>query len=226
MAWRVAGSLVTLQKQINAQWPRRNKQNDGTIGDANHSARLSDHNPDAYGVVRAIDFTHDPANGLDSRKLADLILAKQDPRLKYVISFNRIGSGPGGASPGVWRPYKTPPNKNPHDHHCHISVLPRQPDGSDPADGERLWDLVGVTLTATPPPPGTPASLPTIRPGESSEDVAALQRVLGVKVTGKYEPLSETEWALRLFQVRHNLTPDGIAGPQTWKAFATIGKSG
>ena len=226
MAWRVAGSLITLRNQVNAQWPVRRKENDGTIGDANHSARLSDHNPDDYGVVRAIDITHDPANGLDSRKLADLILAKQDPRLKYVISFNRIGSGPGGTSPGVWRPYKVPPNKNPHDHHCHISVIPRRPDGTDPADGERLWDLAGVTLTATPPAPNAPVPPPTLRPGASNEDVAKLQRLLGVEVTGKYVPLSETEWALRLFQVRHDLTPDGVAGPQTWKTFATIQKPG
>jgi len=232
MTWRVANSLITLRNQVNAQWPVRRKENDGTIGDANHSARLSDHNPDDYGVVRAIDITHDPANGLDSRKLADLILAKQDPRLKYVISFNRIGSGPGGPSPGVWRPYKTPPNKNPHDHHCHISVIP-YPGGTvtyqqaaDTADNNKPWDLSGLTITATPPPANTPPQPSTIRPGASNEDVAKLQRLLGVEVTGKYAPLSETEWALRLFQVRHNLTPDGIAGPQTWKAFATIGKSG
>ena len=226
MAWRVAGSLITLRNQINAQWPNRRKENDGTIGDANHSARLSDHNPDDYGVVRAIDITHDPANGLDSRALANLILARQDPRLKYVISFNRIGSGPQGVSPGTWRPYKTPPNKNPHDHHCHVSVVGRHSDGTDPADGERLWDLHGVAITATPPAPSTPPAPPTLRPGASNEDVAKLQKLLGVEVTGKYAPLSETEWALRLFQVRNNLTPDGVAGPQTWKAFATIGKSG
>ena len=49
---------------------------------------------------------------------------------------------------------------------------------------------------------------------------AGLQAVLGVKITGSYEANSETEFALKLFQVRHQLTPDGRAGPQFWKAIS------
>lgn len=223
MAWRLANSLKTLLGQVNATWPSRSKGSDGTIGDAAHSSRTSDHNPDPSGIVRALDITHDPKNGLDSRKLADLILAKQDPRLKYVISFNRIGSGPAGPAPGKWREYKTPPNKNPHDHHCHISVIPRDKDGTDLGEDPRPWDLGAI---AVKPQPAAPAAPPVIKPGASNEDVAGLQKALGCVVTGKYAPGSELEWALRLFQVRNNLTPDGIAGPQTWKAIATIGKVG
>ncbi len=231
MAWRVANSLIKLRDQVNAQWPTRSKQSDGTIGDPAHSSRTSDHNPDEHGIVRALDITHDPASGLDSKKLANLILAKQDPRLKYVISFNRIGSGPAGPEPGVWRPYRTPPNKNPHDHHCHVSVIP-YPDGkayqkaADTADNDKPWDLSGLTITANPPAPSTPPAPPVVKPNSTdAAAVAKLQKALGCLPTGTYKPGSETEFALKLLQVRNNLVPDGIAGPQTWKAIATIGKS-
>lgn len=227
MAWRVANSLIKLRDQVNAQWPNRNKANDGTIGDQAHADRPSDHNPDEHGVVRALDITHDPAAGLDSKKLANLILAKQDPRLKYVISFNRIGSGPAGPEPGVWRPYKTPPNKNPHDHHCHISVTT-----AAAADNHEPWDLSGLTVTANPPPGPLPP--PVVKPNSTdAAAVAKLQKDLNawfhasekqLAEDGKYAPGSPTEFALKLLQVRNNLVPDGIAGPQTWKALATIAK--
>jgi peptidoglycan hydrolase-like protein with peptidoglycan-binding domain len=218
MSWRVAKSLTILQGQINAQWPNRGKGSDGTIGDESHSSRASDHNPDEFGVVRGEDFTHDPGHGFDSYRFADLILKKQDPRLKYVISNRRIGSGPAGPAPGVWRDYH---GANPHDHHCHISVMPRKPNGQDPGDDIRPWDLSGVVTVADPQFKPLP---PTIRVGAASPDVERLQRALGVKITGKFEPLSETEFALKLLQVRNGLIPDGIAGPQTWKIIATIEK--
>lgn len=120
MAWREANSLLHLRDQVNAKWPNRSKDSDGTIGDEHHSQRLSDHNPDAHGVVTAMDITHDPAHGFDSYKFADLLLAAQDKRLKYVISNRRIGSGPRGTSPAKWRKYT---GANPHDHHVHISVI-------------------------------------------------------------------------------------------------------
>jgi murein L,D-transpeptidase YcbB/YkuD len=54
--------------------------------------------------------------------------------------------------------------------------------------------------------------------GAIGANVEKLQTKLGIKETGSYEANSETEFALKLFQVRHGLTPDGRAGPQTWKA--------
>lgn len=57
---------------------------------------------------------------------------------------------------------------------------------------------------------------PTIRQGDSGADVKALQLKLGVVVDGRFGPL--TREALEDFQRRHGLTPDGIAGPQTWAA--------
>src|SRR5215472_9581086 len=61
--WRVAKSLARLRTQINDAFPQRSKSSDGTIGDAAHASRSSDHNPwivdDGIGVVSAFDVTHD-----------------------------------------------------------------------------------------------------------------------------------------------------------------------
>ncbi len=215
MSWRLANSLVELRKQVNEGYPSRSKDSDGSIGDERHSALTSDHNPDQNGIVRAIDITHDPAHGFDSYKFANMLLAKQDPRLKYVISNRRIGAGPAGPQPGVWRKYT---GTNPHDHHVHVSVMPRKANGSDASDQPVSWDIDGVTVPADVA--GWVAPPPTLRPGASNNAVERLQKALDVKVTGKYEPRSETYFALCLFQIRHGLDPDGICGPQTWKAIA------
>jgi len=139
------------------------------------------------------------------------LLAKQDSRLKYVISNRRIGSGPAGPEPGVWRKYS---GSNAHDHHCHISVV------SDKArfDSVSPWNIDGAPTAVNPNFVSPP---PTVKPGSTGADVQRLQTLLGCKPTGQYLPGSETEYALRLFQVRHGLTPDGFAGPATWSALKT-----
>lgn len=123
--WRVAKALLALRAQVNAMAPNRRKKSDGTIGDAAHASRASDHNPwvrDAgVGVVTAMDITHDPPGGCDARALANALLASRDPRIKYVIFNRRIASHlqKGAAAPFEWRPYG---GSNPHTHHVHISV--------------------------------------------------------------------------------------------------------
>lgn len=57
-----------------------------------------------------------------------------------------------------------------------------------------------------------------IRIGDTGHAVELLQGALGCKVTGSYLHNSETEFALKLFQVRHGLETDGVAGPLTQKA--------
>jgi hypothetical protein len=118
MAWREAKSLVKLLSQINAEFPNRKKDWDGTIGDEAHSERKSDHNPDGSGVVCAIDITNDPIVGrLSSEQLAEQLRKSKDPRLQYVISNRKIANM--DINDGEWRPYH---GSNPHDHHCHVSV--------------------------------------------------------------------------------------------------------
>src|SRR5688500_3284745 len=65
--WRVAKSLLTLRDEVNQAAPQRSKASDGTIGDAAHCRRQSDHNPwvrdGNIGVVTAMDITDDPTHG-------------------------------------------------------------------------------------------------------------------------------------------------------------------
>lgn len=132
--WRVAKSLDTLLAQINAAYPNRSKVADGAIGDTAHAATTSDHNPDQYGVVRARDYTHDPAHGFDAHAMADRIVASRDPRIKYVISRGRIASST--ISPWVWRAYE---GSNRHDHHAHVSVV-----ADSRADNTTPWTITAA----------------------------------------------------------------------------------
>lgn len=127
---RLAKSLVKLREQVNARYPKRSKSSDGWIGDTAHAARKSDHNPDKDGVVLAIDLTHDPVDGFDAHKWAEIQQIKRDPRIKYVISRGRIFNS--AISNGVWRAYS---GSNPHNAHVHVSVV------ANPAhyDDARAW---------------------------------------------------------------------------------------
>lgn len=147
-SWRVAKSLLTLRDQVNAQWPHRDKSSDGTIGDTAHQQEHSEHNPDANGVVRAEDISNDPKNGPSSEALAQVIVKSRDPRVLYVISNRKISNST--IQNWAWRPYN---GSNPHDHHCHISVVP------DPHlyDDTRPWDLSGMTDSHPAAPPVAPA---------------------------------------------------------------------
>lgn len=114
---------MDLLEEVDGFAPSRSKLSDGTIGDADHQTRASDHNPwvpPPYGgVVTAVDITHDPQKGLDSRVLAEHLRklgAKGDKRVKYVISNRRIASS---IANWAWRYYG---GSNPHTSHVHLSV--------------------------------------------------------------------------------------------------------
>lgn len=125
--WRAANSLMALLRQVNQRAPRRNKASDGTIGDAAHCQRTSDHNPwvrdGGVGVVTALDITHDPRGGCDANTIVEAIRASRDRRVKYIIWNRRIANSAavGGAQPWEWRRYT---GRNPHTVHAHISVKP------------------------------------------------------------------------------------------------------
>lgn len=204
VAWRVAKSLDRLLAQLNAFAPRRSKASDGSIGDATHATRASDHNPhyvlNGQALVTARDFTHDPADGLDCQWLADTLARSRDPRIKYVIWNRRIMSGAGGPSSWAWRPYD---GTNAHTKHLHLSVVAdaRCEDGRD-------WTL----RDASP-------SRATVRRGSVGPDVELLQRFLGVAKVGDsgYGVFGNvTESAVIKYQRMQGLTADGICGPATW----------
>lgn len=174
MAWRVAKSLDKLLAQINAKFPNRSKVSDGGIGDASHSARESDHNPDDNGVVCARDYTHDPAHGFDSYAFADQLRLVGDPRVKYIISNRRI-SNP-SIQGGAWRPYT---GSNPHDHHVHVSVK----DIASLYDSDATWNVPMLTGTETVAP--TPAAI-----ADPEISTIEIQRTLNARGFG---PVSEDD---------------------------------
>ena len=215
-AWRVAKGLGKPREQINAQYPGRRKDSDGTIGNAEHSARESDHNPDENGVIHALDTTHDPAHGFDSYAFSDMLIRARDPRIKYVISNRRIASGPAGPQPWVWRKYT---GKNPHDHHNHVSIRyePKFADDGRPwalteAPSKNSPSVAAAADTYTPPPR-------VLKRGNSGADVKTMQQLLGYPagmVDGKFG--QGTRASVINFQKAAKLHPDGIVGPQTWSA--------
>jgi hypothetical protein len=122
---------VQLRDQVDTWYPDRRSTSDGWIGDARHSASKSDHNPDKFGVVRAIDID----SRLDSSEqlsiyLADQIrvCAKTDKRISYVIHNGFIASRIMGFK---WRRYR---GINPHKKHIHISFTKSGDKDSKPFD--------------------------------------------------------------------------------------------
>lgn len=200
--WRLAKSLEKLRNQINAAYPLRNKASDGTISDAAHRARVSDHNPDSRGIVCAIDITHDPQHGVDAKALA--VSFADDLRSKYVIFNGMIWK----ARTGHWEAYHGP---NKHTHHVHLSVKP------DTCDDVTEW-----ILPISPAPAPTPAPVyPTLRLNDRGSVVQELQAKLRargypVQVDGVFGLVTESR--VKQFQKERGLTVDGIVGKRTWDA--------
>lgn len=119
MSYYLAPALDKLRDEVNNLWPNRSKRSDGWIGDAAHSARTSDHNPDwsapglRRGIVRALDLTTTSLTTAD----VDLLLhhTSNDWRMEYVIHNRRIWT----RQAQRWRPYY---GSNPHTSHVHISL--------------------------------------------------------------------------------------------------------
>lgn len=209
MTWRLAKSLETLRAQINAAAPGRSKVSDGTIGDAAHASRSSDHNPHVKdgktGIVTALDITHDPRNGVDAQAIADALKASADPRIKYIIWNKRIWTP--AKSPN-WRPYT---GTNPHDKHIHISVLPNQVRYDDGGP----WKWGGAM-------PQADAPVVTVKPllfhGMSGHagDIAIAKTALIEALQAEHGFGLLLDGLTRGFQKREGMTPDGKIGAYTW----------
>ena len=130
MKYKLCKAGIQLREQFDDTYPDRDRASDGWIGDARHQSRVSDHVPNAEGIVRAIDIDRD----LSGKKKPDLMpylanqirhAAKSDKRIAYIIFAGKIASPRMGWR---WRKYS---GINPHDHHCHISFTKKgDADGS------------------------------------------------------------------------------------------------
>jgi hypothetical protein len=89
---------------------------------------------------------------------------------------------------------------------------------------------VSDVLNSTSPPILIPAEEPTspdgtpgrktIRRGDKGDLVKIIQAILGLVEDGNFGP--KTEAAVRQFQRNHQLVPDGIVGPKSWKIFDAV----
>lgn len=130
MAWYLNNALTTMRGEVNARWPTRDKDSDGTIGDEAHQGTSSDHNPDPDGSVDAWDMDinlYGPSGGKPSSDLEFLKSRFQaHESSKYWIHDRIICS----RSTGWARENYTGPN--PHDKHIHWNTRPDYEDSTKP----------------------------------------------------------------------------------------------
>lgn len=136
MSWKPVAGVSVMRDQINKRWPDRDKRSDGILGDAAHSARQSDHNPDSRGFVHALDIDEDlRGSANDNVWLADQIIAyprmrrSGSNRLKYVVYEEKIASGTYPNHFWTWRG-----DNYGHTIHMHISFTTQGESDSTPFD--------------------------------------------------------------------------------------------
>lgn len=126
--WVADLGLLKLRSQVDRAAPKRRRDSDGLVGDADHAARTSDHNPEEPAPagnpprqVDAVDLTHDPANRADMGVVTEAIRRSRDRRVKYVIFNGRMFASYAriGRKAWEWGPYD---GSDQHEGHAHVSV--------------------------------------------------------------------------------------------------------
>lgn len=175
MSYFLSPALSRLRDEANAAWPNRSKASDGWIGDASHSARKSDHNPDYGdgGIVRATDTTND---GIDVDHFIARAIA--DPRTAYVISRGRIWQNPAVYRNGGWRTYT---GANKHNHHVHVSARHGAAYDRNPASWGLLDDVTNPPEPEKKEPEMTPEQATQL--AQTVTSVARQERLLKSIVT-------------------------------------------
>lgn len=229
MSWHLAPALARLRDEVNAKWPNRSKASDGTIGDAAHSSRTSDHNPNSRRSVNAIDIT---AKGIDTDTL--IAAAKRHPSVRYIIFNRRIMNRDIGNFRS--RPYS---GANPHTQHVHISLY------QSPAAEQRTqsWGLGKPSASKPSKPPtssgkapkfplpaghwyGPESANPKNHSGYYKKDQAGIRkyqqkmRDRGWAGIGTVDGVfgDKTYKVTKQFQAEKGLTVDGGVGIDTWNA--------
>lgn len=228
MDWRLAKSLIQLRAELDTIYPKRDRSSDGSIGDAAHASRTSDHNPWVHDhneqpIVTAIDIDKDIGPGFVSRDLAEWLRQRRDPRIKYAISNGQMFSSYGNNARKAWE-WGVYTGSNAHKEHMHLSVLDREP----LFDSQTPWNIISIkskqpTQPAEPVKPAPPAApiqpgvRATLRLGSAGEDVKYLQRMLGkLSVDGDFGP--NTRNSVKAFQKRAGIDQSGVVDQPTWAA--------
>lgn len=135
MTCRAAPACRAVLDQADALWPHRKRASDGICASAAHHQQnpTSDHEPDAHGIAHAVDLTHDPAHGCDVDGFFADLIARREPRVKYLIRNRQITRSykTNASQPEPWTPqaYTGP---NPHEKHGHISVWTEHENDTSP----------------------------------------------------------------------------------------------
>ena len=182
-----------------------------TIGDAKHSARKSDHNPDSSskppGIVRAADIflSRDELAGL-----AEAIRKMKPKFVKYLIFDGRMWSSYPKRQypPFTWRPYSNA-KKMPHDKHIHLSTNKF----GDHMDAS-AWHSLPVMKSAM-------SEIPGKSPGYDHPVKAVNEhRVLELILSHPKQAWGNLHETTKAVQELVGSKPDGIVGPRTRAAIA------
>jgi hypothetical protein len=200
-AWRLAKAIPVLQAQVNAAYPHRPKGADGTIGDAAHAARVSDHNPNPphAGVVTAWDITTDTFSNTLAEQLREMGM-RGDGRVKYVIWQRHITSA---EHAWKWAPYT---GADPHTGHIHLSLSDLEPQ-YDRLDSWPVLDLAPSVHAhdSHPPLPVQGEEMQIVRaPGKPTALLTSTGRLVALKA-------GEGEVYLKLGVQATTLTADEFA---------------
>lgn len=169
-SWYVNKGLAVLIALVKALFPGITVY---TIGDASHSARKSDHNPNSAGRVNAADFMlRGPFKHAQAVWLCAWLIL--DPRTKYVIFNRRIWQD------GHWSDYG---GDNPHTDHVHLSVFDSANGNTSPWKESRKLDWKQFTI-----------SMPILRQGDNDDDfggydrIKRIQKLAGTTPDGDWGP--------------------------------------
>jgi hypothetical protein len=115
----LASSLIKLRREVDQTWPDRSRASDGWLGDSAHAGRKSDHNPNRWGDVTAVDIT---AAGIPAEALfLYLVQRGRDGHVALQDGGYVIFNGRAAYDSEGWkvRKYSGP---NSHVTHLHISA--------------------------------------------------------------------------------------------------------
>lgn len=134
MKWYPVAGIPTMTAAVNKRWPDRDKKSDGVLGDPQHAARNSDHNPDSKGCVHAQDIDSDLRGSKhDVRWFADQLTAYArmnragSVRFKNIVFQDQVASGTYPDHYWTWRD-----GSYGHFSHIHISYSTQgENDGMD-----------------------------------------------------------------------------------------------
>ena len=229
MTWVLVPPLKETRAEFDAEFPKRDKSSDGSIGNRAHVESTSSHNPDKTGKaehkdgdgkdeVRALDVDKDlrDPSGVTMEDVVQFLVKMcrlgYFPWIRYIIFNKRIWHRRDGF---VTRVYK---GANDHSGHLHLNSEFNQK--ADETTGVKLG-LSKLKKKPTPSPAPTPPGSLVVDGKLGPKTISKWQKVMGTTVDGKIDSSkSELIYAVqkRLRKVVPSLVVDGDLGPRTIEA--------